>query len=198
MVGIYYAKLFFFEGPRACYDEGKRVAESLAYSYLQQEQVEVRIARIFNTFGPRMDENDGRVVSNFIIQALNESPLTVYGDGSQTRCLQFVHDLIDGLLLLMHSNYEKPVNLGNTNEMSILDFANLVCSKLSRESSIVHLPAVTDDPQKRRPDTTTAFKVLQWKPRFSIEQGIDETVDYFTEYFRANRKSKAQPKQSLL
>ncbi|TRY80978.1 hypothetical protein TCAL_02960, partial [Tigriopus californicus] len=149
-------------GPRACYDEGKRVAETLAISYEKQSKVDIRIARIFNTYGPRMHMNDGRVVSNFVLQALQDEPMTVYGEGQQTRSFQYVSDLVDGLMLLMASNYTKPVNIGNPIERTILDFAQLIKSQVKSASPIVHRPAVEDDPQQRRPVITLAKEVLGW------------------------------------
>jgi len=145
-------------GPRACYDEGKRVAETLSYAYSKQDRVQVRVARIFNTFGPRMNENDGRVVSNFIMQALKGKNLTVYGNGAQTRSFQYVHDLVDGLIALMNSNYTEPVNLGNPEEFTILQFAEMIRDEVNPSAQIVHLPATTDDPQKRRPSIQRAKK----------------------------------------
>ncbi|KAJ3020997.1 UDP-glucuronic acid decarboxylase 1 [Thoreauomyces humboldtii] len=167
-------------GPRACYDEGKRVAETLCYAYAQQENTEVRVARIFNTFGPRMNENDGRVVSNFIIQALKGQDLTIYGAGDQTRSFQYVHDLVDGLIQLMQSDdANEPVNLGNPDEYTIADFAEIIRSTVNRDVRIVNLPSTTDDPQRRRPDISRAKSCLDWEPRISVMQGIEETVEYF-------------------
>ncbi|ORZ09919.1 hypothetical protein BCR42DRAFT_423355 [Absidia repens] len=176
-------------GPRACYDEGKRIAETLTYSYMRQNDVDVRVARIFNTFGPRMSPTDGRVVSNFIMQALRGQPLTIYGDGHQTRSFQYVHDLVDGLILLMNKNYTEPVNLGNTEEYTILDFAHTIRDQVLATTTtaagpmtdveIKLLPAAMDDPRKRKPDITRAKKYLGWEPRFAVKQGIQETVDWF-------------------
>ncbi|EIE83789.1 hypothetical protein G6F47_010963 [Rhizopus delemar] len=172
-------------GPRACYDEGKRIAETLTYSYMRQEDVEVRVARIFNTFGPRMSPSDGRVVSNFIMQAIKGSPLTIYGSGEQTRSFQYVHDLVDGLILLMNSDYSEPVNIGNPDEYTIKDFANTIrdivlTPPLSPEHvDLQLLPAVKDDPKKRKPDITRAMTQLSWEPRFSVKEGLQETVDWF-------------------
>jgi UDP-glucuronate decarboxylase len=160
-----YAWLWFSTGPRSCYDEGKRIAESLSRAYHEYAGIEVRIARIFNTYGPRMHMNDGRVVSNFVTQALAGRPLTVYGDGHQTRSFQYVSDLIDGLLALMNSNYSMPVNLGNPEERTVLDFASIVMKMTGANSGIVHKPSVEDDPQKRRPVIDLAWRELGWKPR---------------------------------
>ncbi|TPX59177.1 hypothetical protein PhCBS80983_g02646 [Powellomyces hirtus] len=167
-------------GPRACYDEGKRVAETLAYAYAQQEGIQVRVARIFNTFGPRMNENDGRVVSNFIIQALKGEDLTVYGEGEQTRSFQYVHDLVDGLIELMQSDVKEPVNLGNPDEYSIADFAEIIRSTVNQSVNIINLPSTTDDPQRRRPDITRAKEWLGWTPKIAVMQGIEETIEYFS------------------
>uniref|UniRef100_A0A5F9DST3 UDP-glucuronic acid decarboxylase 1 n=1 Tax=Oryctolagus cuniculus TaxID=9986 RepID=A0A5F9DST3_RABIT len=151
-------------GPRACYDEGKRVAETMCYAYMKQEGVEVRVARIFNTFGPRMHMNDGRVVSNFILQALQGEPLTVYGSGSQTRAFQYVSDLVNGLVALMNSNVSSPVNLGNPEEHTILEFAQLIKNLVGSGSEIQFLSEAQDDPQKRKPDIKRAKLMLGWEP----------------------------------
>ncbi|KAH6560417.1 hypothetical protein BASA61_008835 [Batrachochytrium salamandrivorans] len=166
-------------GPRACYDEGKRVAETLTYSYANQDKVDVRVVRIFNTFGPRMNPDDGRVVSNFIMQALRGDDLTIYGDGSQTRSFQYVHDLVDGLIQAMNSDFTLPVNLGNPEEYTILQFATVIRDQINSNVKIVNLPATLDDPQRRRPDITRARKEISWEPRFAVQQGIEETVEYF-------------------
>lgn len=166
-------------GPRSCYDEGKRMAESLAYAYSKQEKVQIRIARIFNTYGPRMHRKDGRVVSNFITQALQGEPLTVYGNGLQTRSFQYVSDLVDGLISLMGSNVSEPVNLGNPDEYRILDFAHVILNKTNSQSEIKHLSSVVDDPRKRKPDITKAKNLLQWQPFVSLNQGLARTIEYF-------------------
>ncbi|KAK8854714.1 hypothetical protein IAR55_003453 [Kwoniella newhampshirensis] len=177
-------------GPRACYDEGKRVAETLTYGYARQDGVDVRVARIFNTFGPRMNPYDGRVVSNFIIQALKGEDMTVYGDGSQTRSFQYVHDLIDGLILLMNGDETRPVNIGNGDEFTILEFAEAVRdivekvqkeqgNPLAKRVNIIHKEIPTDDPQRRRPDTSRAKEVLQWQPQWHVRQGVEEMVRYY-------------------
>lgn len=178
-------------GPRACYDEGKRVAETLTYGYMRQDGVDVRVARIFNTFGPRMNPYDGRVVSNFIIQALKGEDMTVYGDGSQTRSFQYVHDLVDGLILLMNGPETRPVNIGNGDEFTILQFAEAVRdivekvqkeegNPLAKRVNIIHKEIPTDDPQRRRPDTTRAKETLQWQPQWNVEQGVEEMVRYYS------------------
>ncbi|GAA94229.1 hypothetical protein E5Q_00878 [Mixia osmundae IAM 14324] len=213
-------------GPRACYDEGKRVAEALAYGYHRQDGVEIRVARIFNCFGPRMSPGDGRVVSNFVTQALRGDDITIYGDGRQTRSLQYIHDLIDGLINLMASNCTEPVNIGGEDEITIEDLASdvlevvervlLECQENARQqeqysqdlssspgayhepyqqldwlpegrrvpldrrkSRIVHMPVPPDDPPRRRPDCTRAREVLNWSPRWSVKEGIEETVRHF-------------------
>ena len=148
-------------GPRSCYDEGKRVAETMMYAYKSQEKVEVRVARIFNTFGPRMHPNDGRVVSNFIIQALQGKPITIYGEGTQTRSFQFVDDLVNGLMKLMNGHYDGPVNLGNPQEFTIRDFAHKIHALVKSNSTIKSLPATTDDPKQRKPDISTAKRVSE-------------------------------------
>ncbi|KAJ6510241.1 hypothetical protein C8R47DRAFT_1097199 [Mycena vitilis] len=178
-------------GPRACYDEGKRVAETLTYGFQRQDGVDVRVARIFNTYGPRMNPYDGRVVSNFIVQALKGEDMTVYGDGTQTRSFQYIHDLVDGMIALMNSDETRPVNIGNGDEFTIGEFAKLVREivekvqdedgvKRERSVEIVHehvLP--TDDPQKRRPDTTRAKESLQWQPKWTVRMGLEEMVRYY-------------------
>lgn len=167
-------------GPRACYDEGKRVAETMMYAYHQQEDVDIRVARIFNTYGPRMRENDGRVVSNFVLQALHGQAMTIYGDGTHTRSFQFIDDLVDGLVRLMnHPSYTKPVNIGNPEEYSIYDFAVMIKDMTASDAPIVYMDASVDDPTQRRPDITTAKEVLHWTPKTSVQVGLQRTIDYF-------------------
>eukprot|EP00548_Thalassiothrix_antarctica_P007767 CAMPEP_0194131866 /NCGR_PEP_ID=MMETSP0152-20130528/2503_1 /TAXON_ID=1049557 /ORGANISM="Thalassiothrix antarctica, Strain L6-D1" /LENGTH=564 /DNA_ID=CAMNT_0038826753 /DNA_START=44 /DNA_END=1738 /DNA_ORIENTATION=- len=166
-------------GPRSCYDEGKRVAETMMYSYRNQNDVEVRVARIFNTFGPRMHPNDGRVVSNFIIQSLQNKNLTIYGQGEQTRSFQFVSDLVDGLHALMNGGYDLPVNLGNPDEYSVKNFANYIKDMTESKSKIVFLPKNQDDPSQRRPNITTALREIGWEPKITVEEGLRETIAYF-------------------
>jgi UDP-glucuronate decarboxylase len=169
-------------GVRSCYDEGKRCAEALASSYQRQHRVEVRIARVFNTYGPRMMENDGRVISNFVVQALRGQPLTVYGDGSQTRSFCYVDDLVAALVRLMGASFDPgPVNLGNPAELSVREVAALVLELSGSPSRLVyrHLPG--DDPSRRRPDITRARTVLGWEPRVSLREGLVRTVSYFRE-----------------
>jgi len=176
-------------GPRACYDEGKRVAETLAYAYNKQSGVEVRVARIFNTYGPRMHANDGRVVSNFVTQALEGKPITIYGSGEQTRSFQYVSDLVNGLIALMASDFKQPVNIGNPEEKSINTFANLIREMVGGESEVVHLPAVEDDPQRRRPDISRAKTELGWAPQVPLKKGLKKTVEYFKKELSRNKHS---------
>lgn len=166
-------------GPRACYDEGKRAAETLTISYRGESNMTTRIARIFNTFGPRMNEKDGRVVSNFIVQAIQGKQLTVYGGGEQTRSFQYVHDLVDGLIALMNGDYPHPVNIGNPEEFTIKQFAEMIRDIINPKSYIANLDATTDDPEKRKPDISRAKKELGWEPRFSVKQGLQETIAFF-------------------
>jgi len=166
-------------GPRACYDEGKRCAEALTVSYARQYGVPVRIARIFNTYGPRMLENDGRVVSNFICQALRGNPITVFGDGQQTRSFCYVDDLIDGFVRLMNSSEEAPVNLGNPGEFTMVELAERIRSLTGSRSPLVYQPLPTDDPVRRRPDITRAVEILGWQPTVPLEEGLTRTVADF-------------------
>jgi UDP-glucuronate decarboxylase len=168
-------------GPRACYDEGKRCAEALAASYARQYETEVRVARIFNTYGPRMHENDGRVVSNFVVQALAGKPLTVFGDGKQTRSFCFVSDLIEGFLRLMASPHGcDPVNLGNPRETSMLELATMISKMVGSTAEVVHAPLPKDDPVRRMPDITLAKKLLGgWTPQVPLERGLEATIAYF-------------------
>jgi len=168
-------------GPRACYDEGKRVAETMMYAYQSQAGVDVRVARIFNTFGPRMHPNDGRVVSNFIIQALQGKDITIYGDGKQTRSFQFVDDLVEGLIRLMEGNYTLPVNLGNPDEYQVREFASLIKELTSSNSTIKFLPATRDDPKQRKPDITTAKEQIQWSPKVPVKIGLAKAIEYFSQ-----------------
>lgn len=167
-------------GPRSCYDEGKRVAETMMYSYKNQNNVDVRVARIFNTFGPRMHPNDGRVVSNFIIQSLQDKPLTIYGDGGQTRSFQYVSDLVDGLHALMNGGYDMPVNLGNPDEYTVKHFAEYIKEITGSGSEISFLPATKDDPTQRKPDISTAKRELDWEPKVTVKEGLQKTIAYFS------------------
>lgn len=166
-------------GPRSCYDEGKRVAESLCYAYAKQESVDVRVARIFNTYGPRMHIIDGRVVSNFILQALQNQSITIYGSGKQTRSFQYVSDLVDGLIALMNSNYTLPINLGNPEEYTIEEFAIFIKNIVGGSSPIKYQNGVTDDPQRRKPDISRAKRELHWSPKISLQEGLKKTIEYF-------------------
>jgi UDP-glucuronate decarboxylase len=166
-------------GPRACYDEGKRCAEALAVAYASQYGVAVRIARIFNTYGPRMDESDGRVVSNFIVQALRGNPLTVYGRGEQTRSFCYVDDLIDGLIKLMASDLTTPVNLGNPAEFTVGGLAEKVLKLTGSSSRIDYHPMPIDDPKQRRPNISRAVELLNWQPTIPLDDGLGRTIEYF-------------------
>lgn len=165
-------------GVRACYDEGKRAAETLFYDYHRQYGVDVRVARIFNTYGPRMAADDGRVVSNFIVSALQNKPLTVYGNGSQTRSFCYVADLVGGLMTLMESDYKQPVNLGNPLEFSMLELAQMVIEMTGSKSEVVFQDLPADDPKQRQPDITVA-KSLGWEPKVDVHMGLQTTIHYF-------------------
>ena len=168
-------------GIRSCYDEGKRCAETLMMDYHRQNKVDIRIVRIFNTYGPNMDLNDGRVVSNFIVQALKNEDITIYGDGSQTRSFCYVDDLIDGMIKMMNNTngFIGPVNLGNPSERTILDFAKLIIKLTNSSSKIIYKPLPLDDPSKRQPDISLAEKELNFKPKVDIEEGLIKTIEYF-------------------
>ena len=166
-------------GERACYDEGKRAAEALVYAYERERGADIRIARIFNTYGPRMQQNDGRVVSNFAVQALRQQPITLYGDGSQTRSFCFVDDLVDGLIRLMASGVRTPVNLGNPGEFTMIELARLVMELTGSRSTVIHLPLPPDDPKRRRPDIAKAERLLGWKPTVPLAAGLTATIAYF-------------------
>ena len=173
-------------GPRACYDEGKRCAETLFFDYQRQHGLEIKVARIFNTFGPRMRPDDGRVVSNFIVQALRDEPLTIYGDGRQTRSFCYVDDLIDGLLKLMSTppDFFGPVNLGNPGEFTVGELAEKIIDLVGSKSKLSYQPLPDDDPVQRRPDITLAGTVLDWQPTVSLEDGLKKTISYFREIIR--------------
>jgi UDP-glucuronate decarboxylase len=170
-------------GVRACYDEGKRSAETLFHDFHHTKGVDIRIARIFNTYGPRMGAGDGRVVSNFIVQALTNSTITIYGEGTQTRSFCYVDDLLDGILRLMDSPFapRSPVNLGNDNEITIRELAEIVIDLTGSASRIEHLPLPKDDPKRRRPDTSLALKTLGWTPKVSLSEGLRRTIAYHEE-----------------
>jgi len=168
-------------GIRSCYDEGKRCAETLFFDYWRQHQLRIKVARIFNTYGPSMQANDGRVVSNFIVQALNNDPITIYGDGSQTRSFCYVDDLIDGLVRLMNSPNEVtgPVNLGNPKEFTMIELANKVIELTSSKSKIIYEPLPEDDPKQRQPDINLANQLLDWQPKVMLGDGLSSTINYF-------------------
>lgn len=169
-------------GFRACYDEGKRCAEALFMNYHRQNNIDIKIVRIFNTYGPRMHPNDGRVVSNFIIQALNNEDITIYGDGSQTRSFSYVDDTIEGMIRMMNkgTDFIGPVNIGNPNEFTILELAQLVIELTSSKSKIINHPLPSDDPLQRKPDITLAKNELQWEPKVQLREGLKETIKYFS------------------
>jgi UDP-glucuronate decarboxylase len=168
-------------GPRACYDEGKRCAETLFFDYHRQYGVDIRVVRIFNTYGPRMNPQDGRVVSNFIVQALQDKPITIYGDGSQTRSFCYVDDLIEGFIRLMDapSTLTGPINIGNPGEFTIRQLAEIVIEMTGSRSEIIQMPLPQDDPLQRRPDITKARELLDWQPTIPLRQGLERTIDYF-------------------
>ena len=167
-------------GPRACYDEGKRCAETLFFDYHRQSAVDIRVVRIFNTYGPRMHPNDGRVVSNFIVQALRGEPITLYGDGQQTRSFCYVDDLIEGMVRMMNQTREiGPMNLGNPSEFTIRELAELVLRLTGSKSELVFLPLPADDPVRRQPDIAKARAALEWEPTVSLHDGLKETIAYF-------------------
>ena len=170
-------------GIRSCYDEGKRIAETLCFDYLRMHSTEVRVMRIFNTYGPRMLEDDGRVVSNFITQALRDQPLTIYGDGSQTRSFCYVDDLIEGMIKLMNSDLTGPVNIGNPDEFTILELAERVRNSINPELPVINKPLPADDPRKRKPDISLAERSLDWRPSISLEKGLESTIEWFRSNF---------------
>ncbi len=173
-------------GPRACYDEGKRCAETLFFDYHRMNGVDIRVARIFNTYGPRMHPNDGRVVSNFIVQALRGDDLTVFGDGGQTRSFCYVDDLVDGLIRLMDGDFIGPVNLGNPDEITVAELAETVLRLTGSGARIVRGPMPPDDPRRRQPDITLAGDRLDWRPTVALEDGLARTIDYFRELIKTN------------
>jgi UDP-glucuronate decarboxylase len=165
-------------GIRSCYDEGKRIAETLMMDYHRQFKVDTRIVRIFNTYGPNMDKNDGRVVTNLISQMLNNEDITIYGDGTQTRSFCYIDDLIEGLIRLMASNYNLPVNIGNTNEITINELSNILSKMINTTSRITFLPLPSDDPTNRRPDINLANTILGWEPKVELKNGLEKTIEY--------------------
>jgi UDP-glucuronate decarboxylase len=174
-------------GIRSCYDEGKRVAETLAFEYYREHNVDIRVARIFNTYGPRMLENDGRVVSNLIVQALKGIPLTVYGDGSQTRSFCYVSDLVEGLIRLMNGDHIGPINLGNPGEYSILELAQKIQKRINPNTEIIFKPLPEDDPKQRQPDITKAKTWLGWEPTIPLAEGLEITIDDFSQRLRQSQ-----------
>jgi UDP-glucuronate decarboxylase len=180
-------------GIRSCYDEGKRCAETLFFDYLRQHKLRIKVARIFNTYGPRMHPNDGRVVSNFIVQALENQPITMFGDGTQTRSFCYVEDLVDGLVRMMESSDDVtgPINLGNPDEFTILELAQEVIRQTKSSSDIEFMPLPSDDPRQRQPLIDKAKDVLSWNPKVPLAEGIEKTIDYFKEIL-----SVASPLQS--
>ncbi len=182
-------------GPRSCYDEGKRVAETLMMDYHRQDRVDIRIARIFNTYGPRMAESDGRVVSNFIVQSLRGEPLTLYGDGEQTRSFCYVDDLVEGLIRLMNvDGLHEPVNLGNPGEFTIRELAEEISKVVGQGVQLTYRPLPQDDPTQRQPDISRAREWLGWEPTVPLSQGLVRTVEYFRERLAGKRgKSRAAP-----
>ena len=168
-------------GVRSCYDEGKRIAETLCFDYQRMHQTEIRVMRIFNTYGPRMLPNDGRVVSNFIVQALRGEELTIYGDGKQTRSFCYVEDLIEGMIKLMNSDHSGPINIGNPGEFTIKQLAELVKGKINPKLNLVNKALPQDDPMQRKPVINLAKEQLQWEPLISLEEGLDLTINWFKE-----------------
>ena len=171
-------------GKRSCYEEGKRMSESICTDFKISYQLPIKIARIFNTYGPRMLRSDGRVISNFIYQGLEKKPLSIYGDGSQTRSFCFIDDQIEGLIKLMNSNYTSPINIGSDEEISIRELSKLIHDKLDREELIQNMPLPLDDPKQRRPDISLAKKILDWQPKVDLESGLDLTI----KFIRSNQK----------
>ena len=177
-------------GPRACYDEGKRCAETLFFDYRRQHNLDIKVARIFNTYGPRMHPGDGRVVSNFIIQALQGEPITIYGDGQQSRSFCYVDDLVEGFLRLMDAGPEfpGPINLGNPNEFTMLELAELVLEITGSKSKLVKMPLPQDDPRQRQPDITLAREKLNWEPKMQLREGLTKTIAYFDNVLLSNSR----------
>ena len=178
-------------GVRSCYDEGKRIAETLCFDYLRMNDVEVRVARIFNTYGPRMLPDDGRVVSNFIVQALRGESLTLYGDGSQTRSFCYVSDLIEGLIRLMNGEHTGPINLGNLDEFTIRQLAELVRMKINPNLQMVEKPLPNDDPKQRQPVINLAQQQLKWMPKTTLEQGLSPNIEFFYHFLQVDLNSSA-------
>ena len=189
-------------GIRSCYDEGKRMAETLAFDYHRQNDVDIRVVRIFNTYGPRMLENDGRVVSNFIVQALSGQPLTVYGDGSQTRSFCYVSDLVEGFIRLMNGDQTGPINMGNPGEYTILELAQTIQKMVNSASEVQYKPLPQDDPRRRKPDITKAKQFFDWEPTVQLEEGLKKTIADFRDRMEANgtlsESLKNQPKEAAV
>lgn len=185
-------------GPRSCYDEGKRCAETLFFDYRRQHGLEIKVARIFNTYGPRMHPNDGRVVSNFIVQALQNQPITIYGDGQQTRSFCYVEDLVDGLMGLMATapDITGPINLGNPGEFTMLELARAVIELTGSKSQLTFEPLPQDDPRQRRPDISVAGKVLDWAPKVPLRDGLARTIAYFDDLLREKGQGAADASAS--
>jgi len=192
----YWGKVHSY-GPRSMYDESKRYAEALIFSYRQKYGLSSCIARFFNTYGPRMDPEDGRVVSNFIVQALEGHPITIYGKGLQTRSFCYVDDLVKGITALIDSDETKPMNLGNPGEFTIKELAEMVIKKTGSKSKIVYLPLPGDDPTQRKPDITFARKMLGWSPSIPLEKGIELTIDYFAELIKKTKTDFKTPRPIL-
>jgi len=175
-------------GPRACYDEGKRCAETLFFDYYRQLRIKIKVIRIFNTYGPKMQPNDGRVISNFIVGALKNKDITIYGDGSQTRSFCYVDDLVEGIIKMMNSrdDFVGPVNLGNPTEYSILELAKKIIKLTDSKSKIIYKPLPEDDPKQRKPDITKAKKILKWKPNLGLKEGLKKTIIWFKDKIDLN------------
>ena len=166
-------------GIRSCYDEGKRIAESLCFDYHRVHDINIHVARIFNTYGPRMSPKDGRVISNFIVQAISKKDLTIYGDGKQTRSFCYVDDLVSGIYKLMYSDIKGPLNLGNPNEITINKLSKIIRTKINKDLKIIHKPLPKDDPLKRKPSIELAKKEIDWAPKIDLEDGLNKTINYF-------------------
>lgn len=171
-------------GPRSCYDESKRAAESLTYAYRRQHNIDIRVARIFNTYGPNMKLDDGRVISNFIYQAIKGEDITIYGDGTQTRSFCYINDLIDGLTKMMDVNYQMPLNLGNPYEINIIKLAEIIIKLTGSKSKLKFCPLPENDPKRRQPDISKARNILKWQPKTSLEEGLIKTIEYFKNIIR--------------
>jgi UDP-glucuronate decarboxylase len=187
-------------GRRSCYDEGKRCAETLFFDYYRQHRLQIKVARIFNTYGPRMHPNDGRVVSNFIVQALTGEPITIYGQGSQTRSFCYVDDLIEGFVRLMRTpdDFTGPVNLGNPGEFTIAELAEKVLAMTASKSQVIFRPLPQDDPVKRKPDITRAQQNMGWEPRVPLDEGLRKTIDYFDDLLRTGNMAKEELNKAVL